>query len=42
MNHSSPAETRRETIHGGSMPASMRARVSAREEQFLSLELTGR
>ncbi|NOX08514.1 MAG: hypothetical protein GXP22_03335 [Gammaproteobacteria bacterium] len=31
----------RETIHGGSMPASMRATVSVREKHSLSLELTG-
>ncbi|NOX08228.1 MAG: hypothetical protein GXP22_01850 [Gammaproteobacteria bacterium] len=39
MHHSSLTETRREYIRVGSMPASMRARVSVREEQFLSLEL---
>ncbi|NOX09261.1 MAG: hypothetical protein GXP22_07220 [Gammaproteobacteria bacterium] len=33
------AETRRETIHGGSMPASMRATVSAKKEHSRSLEL---
>ncbi|NOX08038.1 MAG: hypothetical protein GXP22_00870 [Gammaproteobacteria bacterium] len=41
MNHVSLPETRRETIHGGSTPAFMRARVSDREAQSLSLELTG-
>ncbi|NOX09099.1 MAG: hypothetical protein GXP22_06375 [Gammaproteobacteria bacterium] len=36
-NRSSLTETRREYIHVGSMPASLRATVSVREEQFLSL-----
>ncbi|NOX08379.1 MAG: Fe-S protein assembly co-chaperone HscB [Gammaproteobacteria bacterium] len=38
MNHASLPETRREYIHVGSTPASMRARVSDREAQSLSLE----
>jgi len=41
MRGSSLTETRRETIHGGSMPASMRATVSVREKPLLSLELIG-
>ncbi|NOX09461.1 MAG: TolC family protein [Gammaproteobacteria bacterium] len=41
MNCASLPETRREYIPVGSTPASMRARVSDREAQSLSLELTG-
>ncbi|NOX08480.1 MAG: hypothetical protein GXP22_03155 [Gammaproteobacteria bacterium] len=39
MDCSFISETRRKTIPGGSMPASMRARVSDIKEQPMSLEL---
>jgi hypothetical protein len=41
MNQSHPAMTRRETIHGGSTPASMRVMVIAGYAQFMSLAVNG-
>jgi hypothetical protein len=37
MNQAHPPTTRRETIHGGSTPASMRVMVVDRCPQFMSL-----
>ena len=37
MNRAQPAMTRRETIHGGSTPASMRVMVIANCARFTSL-----
>ena len=41
MNQTYPAMTRRETIHGGSTPASMRVMVIAGYAQFISLAVNG-
>ena len=37
MNRAQPAMTRRETVHGGSTPASMRVMVIANCARFISL-----
>ena len=37
MNRAQPATTRRETVHGGSTPASLRVMVVANCARFISL-----
>ena len=41
MNRAQPPETRRETIHGGSTPASMRVMVTDRCARHMSLTVNG-
>ena len=41
MNRAQPPTTRRETIHGGSTPASMRVMVVDRCPRFISLTVNG-
>jgi hypothetical protein len=41
MNRAQPATTRRETVHGGSTPASLRVMVVANCARFISLAVNG-